>query len=99
MISTAEALQMVQTILAAGRRNDEAAIDAIPDGDVALALYVLETEQRIARQDDEAFVDAARDETCTITAEDTERHIAAMRTVEELSAPIETLRGELRVRR
>mgnify|MGYP001572586673 CR=1 FL=1 len=98
MITTSEALQMVSTILAAGRRNDDAAIDAIPDGDVALALYVLESAQTVARQDDQAHVEAIH-EGMPLTAEDSERHIAAIRAVDELSGPIATLRSELRARR
>lgn len=87
MITTAEALKLAHTVTTA----DEATVDAISDGDLAIAILELEDAKMLAET---LIKDIDEADESIVTVRDIERQTAAISEVPTLSSAIHALRME-----
>lgn len=92
MITTTAAIEIAELLATA----DDAAIDAITDGDLAQAIIRLDLDLTAARALT-ADIDAA--DTAIVTTDDTARYIKAAAEIAALPTLIENLRMELLINR
>lgn len=92
MITTAEARKIAELLAT----DDDAAIDAITDGDLAQAIIRLDLDLTAARN---LTTDIDSADPAIVTADDTARYVKAAAELAELPTLINNLRMELLVHR